>query len=127
MSIPQRESVLRWNEEMRRPRTPWSRWDGGIHYKNCDKRRNIEDKKGSRVVQLVRICWQPIQRGRRFESAHGCNYLPLKQTIMKEFFKIMEKDIMREKFTRKEVIIYGTVYPLALIIIMYIAGWLETL
>jgi hypothetical protein len=45
---------------------------------------------------------------------------------MKEFFKIMEKDIMREKFTRKEVIIYGTVYPLALIIIMCIAGWLET-
>ena len=57
MSIPQRESVSRWNEELRQPRTPWSRWDGGIHYKNCDKRRNIEDKNGSRVVQLVRICW----------------------------------------------------------------------
>ena len=46
---------------------------------------------------------------------------------MKEFFKIMEKDIMREKFTTKEYIIYGIVYPLALVAIMCIAGWLENL
>jgi hypothetical protein len=46
---------------------------------------------------------------------------------MKEFFKIMEKDIMKEKFTRKEYIIYGIVYPLALVAIMCIAGWLENL
>ena len=46
---------------------------------------------------------------------------------MNEFFKIMEKDIMKEKFTTKEYIIYGTIYPLALIIIMCIAGWLENL
>lgn len=46
---------------------------------------------------------------------------------MKEFFKIMEKDIMKEKFTTKEYIIYGTIYPLALFIIMCIAGWLENL
>ena len=46
---------------------------------------------------------------------------------MKEFFRIMGKDIMKEKFTTKEYIIYGTVYPLALIIIMCLAGWLETL
>jgi hypothetical protein len=46
---------------------------------------------------------------------------------MEEFFKIMEKDIMREKFTRKEYIVYGVVYPLALVAIMYIAGWLENL
>ena len=53
--------------------------------------------------------------------------LTFKQTIMKEFLRIMEKDIMREKFTRKEYIIYGIVYPLALVAIMCIAGWLETL
>lgn len=53
--------------------------------------------------------------------------LTFKQTIMKEFLKIMGKDIMKEKFTTKEYIIYGTIYPLALIIIMCIAGWLETL
>ena len=46
---------------------------------------------------------------------------------MKEFFKIMEKDIMKEKFTTKEYIIYGVVYPLALVAIMCIAGWLENL
>ena len=46
---------------------------------------------------------------------------------MKEFLKIMGKDIMKEKFTTKEYIIYGTIYPLALFIIMCIAGWLENL
>lgn len=46
---------------------------------------------------------------------------------MKEFLRIMGKDIMNEKFTAREYIIYGTVYPLALIIIMCIAGWLEKL
>lgn len=45
---------------------------------------------------------------------------------MKEFLRIMGKDIMKEKFTTKEYIIYGTIYPLALIIIMCIARWLET-
>ena len=46
---------------------------------------------------------------------------------MKEFFRIMGKDIMKEKFTTKEYVVYGVVYPLALFIIMCIAGWLETL
>ena len=46
---------------------------------------------------------------------------------MEEFFKIMEKDIMREKFTCKEYFIYGVVYPLALVVVMFIAGWLEKL
>ena len=46
---------------------------------------------------------------------------------MEEFFKIMEKDIMREKFTRKEYIVYGVVYPLTLVAVMFIAGWLEKL
>lgn len=60
-------------------------------------------------------------------NAEGCQLLTFKQTIMEEFFKIMEKDIMREKFTRKEYIIYGVVYPLALVAVMFIAGWIEKL
>ena len=46
---------------------------------------------------------------------------------MKEFFRIMGKDIMKEKFTTKEYIIYGVVYPLALVAVMFIAGWMEKL
>lgn len=46
---------------------------------------------------------------------------------MKEFLRIMGKDIMNEKFTTREYIIYGTVYPLALVAVMFIAEWLEKL
>ena len=46
---------------------------------------------------------------------------------MKEFLRIMGKDIMDENFTRKEYVIYGIVTPLVLIGIMALAGWLETL
>ena len=46
---------------------------------------------------------------------------------MKEFLRIMGKDIMDENFTRKEYVIYGVVTPLVLVGIMALAGWLETL
>ena len=46
---------------------------------------------------------------------------------MKEFFDIMMKDIQEENFTRNEYVIYGIVAPLALIALMALGGWLETL
>lgn len=45
---------------------------------------------------------------------------------MKKFFEIMEKDIHSEHFSKKELVIYGILMPLALVVIMGIAGWLET-
>jgi hypothetical protein len=41
---------------------------------------------------------------------------------MKEFLKIMEKDIMNENFTRKEYVIYGIVAPLVLVLVCWLAG-----
>ena len=46
---------------------------------------------------------------------------------MKEFLRIMGKDIMDENFTRKEYVIYGILTPLVLVGIMALAGWLETM
>lgn len=46
---------------------------------------------------------------------------------MKEFLRIMGKDIYDEHFTRKEYVIYGIVSPLVLVAVMALAGWLETL
>lgn len=46
---------------------------------------------------------------------------------MKELFKIMAKDIMDDHFTRKEYIVYGILAPIALVAIMALAGWLESL
>lgn len=46
---------------------------------------------------------------------------------MKEFLRIMGKDIYDEHFTRKEYVIYGILTPLVLVGIMALAGWLETL
>ena len=46
---------------------------------------------------------------------------------MKEFFKIMGKDIMDEHFSAREYVIYGILTPIVLIGIMALAGWLETL
>ena len=41
---------------------------------------------------------------------------------MKEFLKIMGKDIMKENFTLKEYVVYGIVAPLVLVLIMGLAG-----
>lgn len=46
---------------------------------------------------------------------------------MKEFLDIMMKDIQEENFTCKEYIVYGIITPLALIALMVVGGWLETL
>ena len=44
---------------------------------------------------------------------------------MKELFEIFEKDIKSENFTRKEIVIYGVIAPLALILVCGIAEWLS--
>ena len=44
---------------------------------------------------------------------------------MKEFFNIMFEDMKQEGFTKKEVVIYGVVVPLAFIATLGIAGWIE--
>lgn len=41
---------------------------------------------------------------------------------MKEFLKIMWKDIKSENFTRKEYIVYGIVAPLVLMLLCGLAG-----
>lgn len=44
---------------------------------------------------------------------------------MKEFFEIFEKDIKSENFTCKEIVIYGIIAPLALILVCGLAEWLS--
>ena len=44
---------------------------------------------------------------------------------MKEFFNIMFEDMKQEGFTKKEVVIYGVIVPLAFIATLGIAGWIE--
>lgn len=44
---------------------------------------------------------------------------------MKEFWKILEKDIHSEQFTRRECIIYGIVAPLAFVAVVIVAGMIE--
>ena len=46
---------------------------------------------------------------------------------MKEFLRIMGKDIYDEHFTAREYVIYGILTPIVLIGIMALASWLETL
>lgn len=41
---------------------------------------------------------------------------------MKEFLKIMGKDIMKENFTRREYVIYGIVAPLVLVLVCGLVG-----
>ena len=46
---------------------------------------------------------------------------------MKEFLRIMGKDIMDEHFTKSEYIVYGILTPLVLVAIMALVGWRETM
>lgn len=46
---------------------------------------------------------------------------------MEKLFRIMEKDFRKEDFTKKEMVVYGIVVPLTLVVIMALAGWLESL
>ena len=41
---------------------------------------------------------------------------------MKEFLKIMGKDIMSENFTRREYVLYGIVAPVLLILLCGLVG-----
>ena len=45
---------------------------------------------------------------------------------MRKFFEIMEKDIHKDNFTRKEWLVYGILVPVIMMVLMGIAGWLET-
>ena len=49
----------------------------------------------------------------------------LNKIIMKEFFNVMFEDMKQEGFTKKEVVIYGVVVPLAFIAALGIVGWIE--
>lgn len=44
---------------------------------------------------------------------------------MKEIWQILEKDIHRDQFTRKERIVYGILVPLAFVALAVIAGSIE--
>ena len=41
---------------------------------------------------------------------------------MREFFDIMLNDIQVENFTRKEMVVYGVVYPAALVVVCLVAS-----
>jgi len=46
---------------------------------------------------------------------------------MKDFFeKLMSDDDNDKKFTKYEIIVYGILLPVGLLLIMGIAGWIET-
>ncbi len=46
---------------------------------------------------------------------------------MKDFFeKLMSDDDNDKKFTKYEIIVYGILLPLGFVLIMGLAGWLET-
>ena len=54
-------------------------------------------------------------------------YTNLNNTTMREFFKkLMSDDENNMKFTKYEMVMYGIVLPLGLMLLMGIAGWLET-
>lgn len=44
---------------------------------------------------------------------------------MKELFELFEKDIKSENFTPRECLIYGVVYPLALVVVAILASIIE--
>ena len=46
---------------------------------------------------------------------------------MKEFFRIMAKDYLKEDFTRRELVIYGIVAPLVMIAGCLFTSFIEQL
>ena len=46
---------------------------------------------------------------------------------MKLFIKIMNEDIQKEHFTVWEIVVFSIVIPLCFILLMCLAGYLETL
>lgn len=53
------------------------------------------------------------------------NCFNLNKIIMKEFFNVMFEDMKQDGFTKKEIVIYGVVVPLAFIATLGIVGWIE--
>jgi hypothetical protein len=45
---------------------------------------------------------------------------------MKELVEIVKKDILKEDFSRKELVIFGIVAPLAMTLLMGFIGWLDS-
>lgn len=43
---------------------------------------------------------------------------------MKDFWQVFEKDIKSENFTRKEIVIYGIIAPVVLVVACMFADWL---
>lgn len=41
---------------------------------------------------------------------------------MKEFMEIMEKDIMKENFSRQDYVVFGIVAPLVLVLVCGLVG-----
>lgn len=48
-------------------------------------------------------------------------------TTMKEFLNMMEKDYKSEDFTTKEIVVFGVIAPIALLAVLAIIGWLDTI
>ena len=46
---------------------------------------------------------------------------------MREFLDTMMKDIQKENFTKREVIVYGVIAPIMLVAVMDLAGWIDSL
>lgn len=44
---------------------------------------------------------------------------------MRELLKVFEKDIAQENFTRREILIYGIIAPLVLILICGLAEYIK--
>lgn len=70
-----------------------------------------------------------VKPARVFDVRENANIPPLffnlNKIIMKEFFNIMFEDMKQEGFTKKEIVIYGVVVPVAFIAALGIAGWIE--
>ena len=44
---------------------------------------------------------------------------------MEKFIHTMEKDVRKDGFSKKEMVVYGIIVPLAFVLIMGLAGWIE--
>ena len=53
--------------------------------------------------------------------------LNLKQTVMKEFLNMMEKDYKSEDFTMKEIVVFGVIAPIVILTVLAIIGWLDSI
>lgn len=53
--------------------------------------------------------------------------LNLKQTIMKEFLNMMEKDYNSENFTTKEIVVFGVIAPIVILAVLAIIEWLDSI